>query len=120
MDAPDDLEAFKESFKQHFRKYPRSSARIVTVGREYFSRPVTDSKVLEEQFKIHETPMDLEEVQKFVGRFCDRAILPDDTRIIFSYSSTKVKSKQDIHSRTKRTLIDGRNEQFAYTVLILR
>ena len=39
--------------------------------------------MLEEQFKVHETPMDIEEVQKFVGRFCDRAILPDDTRIRF-------------------------------------
>ena len=83
MDAPDDLEAFNESFKQHIRQYPRFSTRIVTVGRENFYRPITDSKVLEEQFKIHETPMDLEEVQKFVGRFCDRAILPDDTRIRF-------------------------------------
>ena len=60
MDAPDDLKSFKESFKQHIRKYPRYSSKIVTVGSEYFARPVTDPKILEEQFKIHETPMDLE------------------------------------------------------------
>ena len=90
------------------KKYQRFRNKLVIVGREYLYRPIIDPIVLEEQFKIHETPMDLEEVQKFVGRFCDRAILPDDTRIRFVIVPQKSNpNKIYIVGLSEHSLMDG-------------
>ena len=46
MEAPDELESFRNHLKEHMSKFPRFSSRIVRVGNEFFLRKVTDESVI--------------------------------------------------------------------------
>ena len=108
MDAPESLDSFVSWMKAQLTQHPEFTSRIVQVGYDYYLKQVTDEKLLADQFRIIEQPMDREEAEQFISNEMSKELPRHDTRLKMTFIRQKTDpAKIFVFAHTDHAVADG-------------